>query len=107
VRHAPRRPHRHRPGEELPVHPQPGRSRRLPEPAGRHHPSNGRLANVSDPNNARFYPDQSLQPIIVYYPTTGEHAIQVSVGVGNGGVPDQVLLTARKGRRTLTDLFAG
>jgi hypothetical protein len=35
------------------------------------------LANVPDPNNARFYPDQSLQPIIVYDPTTGEQNIKI------------------------------
>jgi glycosidase len=40
-------------------------------------PYNGRLANVPDPNNARFYPDTSLQPIIVYDPTTGEQNIKI------------------------------
>jgi hypothetical protein len=37
----------------------------------------GRLANVADPNNARFYPDLSLQPIMVYDPTTGEQNIAI------------------------------
>jgi alpha-amylase len=37
----------------------------------------GRLANVPDPNNARFYPDQSLQPISVFDPTTGEQNIHI------------------------------
>lgn len=37
----------------------------------------GRLANVPDPNNRRFYPDQSLQPIFVYDPKTGEQNIAI------------------------------
>lgn len=37
----------------------------------------GRIANVSDPNNARFYPDLSLQPIMVFDPTTGEQNIAI------------------------------
>jgi hypothetical protein len=37
----------------------------------------GRLANVPDANNARFYPDQSLTPISVYDPTTGETNIRI------------------------------
>jgi hypothetical protein len=40
-------------------------------------PAYGQLANVPDPNNARFYPDRSLQPIIVYDPTTGEQNIHI------------------------------
>jgi glycosidase len=40
-------------------------------------PLNGRLANVADPSNVRFYPDQSLQPIIVYDPKTGEQNIKI------------------------------
>jgi alpha-amylase len=40
-------------------------------------PAFGRLANVADPNNARFYPDQSLQPISVFDPTTGEQNIKI------------------------------
>jgi alpha-amylase len=40
-------------------------------------PAFGRLANVPDPNNARFYPDQSLQPISVFDPTTGEQNIKI------------------------------
>jgi glycosidase len=46
-------------------------------PAGTTPLSNGRLANVPDPNNARFYPDQSLTPIIVNDPTTGEQNIKI------------------------------
>lgn len=37
----------------------------------------GRLANVPDENNRRFYPDQSLQPIRVYDPKTGEQNIAI------------------------------
>jgi alpha-amylase len=37
----------------------------------------GRLANVPDANNARFYSDRSLQPIIVYDPRTGEQNIHI------------------------------
>jgi alpha-amylase len=39
--------------------------------------SHGRLANVPDDNNRRFYADQSLQPIIVFDPTTGEQNIHI------------------------------
>ena len=45
-------------------------------PAGQT-PANGRIANVPDPANARFYPDQLLQPIIVSDPTTGEQNIKI------------------------------
>ena len=38
---------------------------------------NGRLANIPDPNNRRFYPDHSLQPIYVYDPKTGEQNIPI------------------------------
>jgi hypothetical protein len=38
---------------------------------------NGRLANIADPANARFYPDKSLQPIMVYDPKTGEQNIAI------------------------------
>ena len=37
----------------------------------------GRIANVPDNNNRRFYPDRSLQPIMVYDPITGEQNIAV------------------------------
>jgi alpha-amylase len=40
-------------------------------------PAFGRLANVADPNNARFYPDKSQQPIMVFDPTTGEQNIAI------------------------------
>jgi hypothetical protein len=48
----------------------------------------GRLANVPDPANARFYPDQSLQPMYLFDPTTGEQNIAVypfnTANPGNG-----------------------
>ena len=37
----------------------------------------GRIANVPDANNARFYPDLSLQPIVVFDPATGEQNIAI------------------------------
>ena len=37
----------------------------------------GRLANVPDENNRRFYPDRSLQPILVLDPQTGEQNIAI------------------------------
>lgn len=40
-------------------------------------PLNGRLANVPDPNNARFYPDQNLPPITVNDPATGEYNLKI------------------------------
>ncbi len=40
-------------------------------------PWNGRLANQPDSNNARFYPDRDLQPIMVYDPKTGEADIAI------------------------------
>ncbi|MEI8194711.1 MAG: dockerin type I domain-containing protein, partial [Phycisphaerae bacterium] len=45
-------------------------------PAG-NTPSFGRLANVPDPNNARFYPDKSQAPIYVYDPKTGEQNLAI------------------------------
>lgn len=38
-------------------------------------PAYGRLANVPDPNNRRFYPDRDVQPIYVFDPKTGEQNI--------------------------------
>src|SRR5947207_3884860 len=40
-------------------------------------PAFGHLANVPDDNNRRFYPDKSLQPIMVFDPKTGESNIPV------------------------------
>jgi len=40
-------------------------------------PLYGRLANVPDENNRRFYPDHSLNPIIVFDPMTGEQNIRI------------------------------
>lgn len=37
----------------------------------------GRLANVPDENNRRFYPDQNQPPIMVYDPVTGEQNIPI------------------------------
>jgi len=37
----------------------------------------GRIANVPDENNRRFYPDQSLAPIKVFDPKTGESNITI------------------------------
>lgn len=37
----------------------------------------GRLANVPDPGNRRFYPDRDLDPIFVFDPTTGESNIPI------------------------------
>ncbi len=40
-------------------------------------PAYGRLANVPDEANRRFYPDRNLQPIMVYDPATGEGDIPI------------------------------
>jgi hypothetical protein len=40
-------------------------------------PAFGRIANVPDENNRRFYPDKSLQPIMVFDPKTGEANIPI------------------------------
>lgn len=45
-------------------------------PAGTQ-PAFGRLANVPNQDNLRFYPDQQLQPIVVFDPETGEQGIKV------------------------------
>jgi hypothetical protein len=37
----------------------------------------GRLANVPDPANSRFYPDRNLPPIFVYDPMTGQGDIPI------------------------------
>ena len=50
----------------------------------------GRLANVPDVNNKRFYPDRSLQPIFVFDPITGEQNIAVypyNLGTPLNGTP--------------------
>jgi hypothetical protein len=39
--------------------------------------SNGRLANVPDEDNRRFYPDRQQQPILVFDPTTGQSNIAI------------------------------
>ncbi len=40
-------------------------------------PAYGRLANVPDEDNRRFYPDRDLTPIMVYDPKTGEGDIAI------------------------------
>jgi hypothetical protein len=40
-------------------------------------PRNGRLANVPDENNRRFYPDRALAPIVVSDPATGQQNISL------------------------------
>ncbi|MGO8900993.1 MAG: hypothetical protein ACLQU5_21960 [Isosphaeraceae bacterium] len=40
-------------------------------------PAFGRIADVPDDNNRRFYPDQSLQPILLLDPRTGVQGIKV------------------------------
>ena len=37
----------------------------------------GRIANVPDENNRRFYPDKALSPIMVFDPKTGEQNIPI------------------------------
>lgn len=39
--------------------------------------SGGPIANSPDPNNARFYPDSSLDPIMVFHPITGQSDIAI------------------------------
>jgi hypothetical protein len=40
-------------------------------------PAFGRLANVPDPNNRRFYPDRDLQPMFLFDPATGESGLAI------------------------------
>ena len=40
-------------------------------------PFNGRIANTPTPENARFYPDRDLDPILVYNPATGQQDIAI------------------------------
>jgi hypothetical protein len=40
-------------------------------------PAFGRLANVPDPNNTQFYPDQNLTPIYLNDPATGQYNFPV------------------------------
>jgi hypothetical protein len=54
--------------------PVPGNSNDLP--AGTT-PAFGRLANVPQASNTQYYPDQSLPPIYLYDPKTGEQNIAV------------------------------
>ncbi len=53
----------------------PGNPLNIPGPTGPAY--NGRLANVPEASNAQYYPDTSLQPIIVYDPNTGEQNIKI------------------------------
>ena len=39
-------------------------------------PAFGQIADVPDNNNRRFYPDQGLQPILLFDPRTGEQGIK-------------------------------
>ncbi|MEA3367864.1 MAG: hypothetical protein U9R68_07105, partial [Planctomycetota bacterium] len=55
-------------------HPVPGEANNIP--AGTT-PAYGRLANVPDEANRRFYPDRDLTPIMVYDPATGEGDIPI------------------------------
>lgn len=55
----------------------PGDPNNIPGPTPGAAPWNGNLANVPTASNAQFYPDQSLQPIKVYDPTTGEQNITI------------------------------
>src|SRR4029453_13320804 len=64
----------HRTNIQLVRSPVPGFANNIP--AGTT-PQFGRLANVPDENNRRFYPDQSLAPIIVFDPATGESGIRI------------------------------
>jgi hypothetical protein len=45
----------------------------------------GRIANVPAENNRRFYPDKSLQPIMVFDPKTGEQ--NIAIYPFNNGTP--------------------
>ena len=56
----------------------------------------GRLANVPDENNRRFYPDQSLTPIRVFDPKTGESNVTIypfnnANPLGGDPVPENAL----------------
>lgn len=55
-------------------HPVPGFANNIPTGTTA---SNGRLANVPDENNRRFYPDRQQTPIFVFDPTTGESNIAI------------------------------
>jgi len=63
-------------GTNIPLvrHPVPGEANNIP--AGTT-PAYGRLANVPDEANRRFYPDRNLTPIMVYDPMTGEGDIPI------------------------------
>jgi hypothetical protein len=63
-------------GTNIPLvrHPVPGEANNIP--AGTT-PAYGRLANVPDDANRRFYPDRDLAPIMVYDPMTGEGDIPI------------------------------
>jgi len=55
-------------------HPIPGFANNIPAGTQR---AFGRLANVPDADNVRFYPDQQLQPIEVFDPETGELGLKI------------------------------
>ncbi|MFP6700996.1 MAG: GEVED domain-containing protein, partial [Planctomycetaceae bacterium] len=47
------------------------------DPANANNVPDGTTFNVPDANNARFYPDQDLTPILVFDPSTGESDIPI------------------------------
>lgn len=55
-------------------HPVPGFANNIPAGTTA---SNGRLANVPNENNRRFYPDRQQQPILVFDPSTGQSNIAI------------------------------
>lgn len=64
----------HRTNIQVIRHPVPGYANNIP--AGTT-PLFGRLADVPDENNRKFYPDRNLTPIMVYDPKTGEGNIAI------------------------------
>ncbi len=51
---------------------------------------NGRLANVPDPNNARFYPDQNLPGVTYFNPSTGQNEVHYPINTANPLAGDAV-----------------
>jgi alpha-amylase len=50
----------------------------------------GRIANVPDPNNARFYPDQSLPGVTYFNPSTGQNEVHYPINTANPLAGDAV-----------------
>ena len=78
-------------------------------PAGTSPDLAGRIANLPNTNNARFYPDQSLTPIFLFDPSTGENNIAVypyntATPLAGDAVPENALGLLMRNARWMVEV---